>query len=173
MLQSIYTSFDAAAAIDPEITNRVAIGHSAGGYYALMLGIKDVKLLRIRRSHIPNKIIAQAPLTDLWRGQQERLSDNGDAIKKFIDSQRAEPASQNIYALMSPLQHPPSDKCTIHLVHGKMDTDVPLDQSIAYSNRFGNFPGTLFLHEFPEANHYDIVNVEHLAWKAQQTMLLV
>lgn len=76
---NLLSSISAAHHIDA--TRVVLIGHSAGGTLALWCCcmVNVTKLV-----HKPLLCVALAPIGDLCEGQRRRLSDEGDAIARFV-----------------------------------------------------------------------------------------
>lgn len=173
MLLSVYNSFTRATQIYPHATERIAIGHSAGGYYVLMLALQEIfadEGFGSKNFSLPTTVIAQAPITDLWRGHSEKLSDNGDAIYNFVNSCGTKEASKLVYDALSPISYEPSNKCLVHLVHGSSDVDVPIVYSTDYVCQWSE-SSMLRYHKLPNVNHYDVINPYHAAWTYQQKLL--
>ncbi len=167
MIWSVFRSFDFLRKYS---NNVIAMGHSAGGYFALMLSIrKHLKgtPLETRDALIPLKVIAQAPLSDLLRGQREGLSTGGNAIKLFIDAERSVASIDIYYSQLSPNYYS-APSCTVHIVHGTNDIDVPYEHSVSFLEQYLN-PG-LYLHSF-SGDHYDVINPTHDSWKLQKALL--
>lgn len=175
MILSVYRSFDYACMIDPTITDRTVIGHSAGGYYAQMLGIRSVYTdteLETENPFIPTRVLSLAPLRDLWRGQQEGLSDEHDAIKRFIEGSALKlPRKKDriFYDSYSPINAKPED-CPIHIIHGVLDDDVPLEHSQDYFHKYKKSE-KVFLHILGNVNHYDVIDITKPVWKLTKSLI--
>ena len=92
-----------------DITRSMIMGHSAGGHLALMLAAKAERR--------PWLTIAQAPITDLMSADQAKLSDEGDAVRRWIGSSpEAEP---ELWRQLNPVDHPAD--ASLLLVHGERD----------------------------------------------------
>lgn len=98
----------------------VVIGHSAGGYLALRAGHTLTGL---------DCVVALAPVTDLVALSETRTDD--DPVAAFLDAPRGtEPRRWHDASLSEePLT-------TVHLIHGTLDDDVPVDQTTTYRDRF-------------------------------------
>ena len=103
-----------------DMTRSMIMGHSAGGHLALMLASKaETK---------PWLTIAQSPICDLFSADSDKLSDEGDAIRKWIGSDPME--NEGVWKILNPIDNPP--KTAVLLAHGKDDADVPISQSETY-----------------------------------------
>lgn len=156
MLSSVYTSYDMLAEQMPH-RHRVVSGHSAGGYYALMLATRASKAA-------PSLVIAHAPVTDLWFGQEKRLSDKGDAIERFVNAGTDLTADRALYDALSPARQD-KVRCPVHIIHGHIDKDVPLEHSAPFLDRFANNAQPIFLHDAEwiepdkkiDFGHYEVI----------------
>ena len=59
-----------------DITRSMVMGHSAGGHLALLMASKAERK--------PWLTIAQSPITDLFGADNAKLSDDGDAVRKWM-----------------------------------------------------------------------------------------
>jgi len=158
--------------------NQIVTGHSAGGYYALMLGLRR-HFVRTKLDTkpellvLPNKIITQAAVTDLYTGQfTEQLSDEGDALKLFVN------AGQNIlakkkddpkrYKALSPINYTMPKTIDTTLFHGVDDKDVPLIHSLEFSD----VQPSVKVQPWLETDHYSICDINHPCWRAQKKLIL-
>ena len=67
-------------------------------------------------------------LCDLFSADSDKLSDEGDAIRKWIGSDPME--NEGVWKILNPIDNPP--KTAVLLAHGKDDADVPISQSETY-----------------------------------------
>ena len=104
-----------------DITRSMVMGHSAGGQLALLMGAKAERR--------PWLAIAQAPITDLIGADHAKLSDEGDAVRRWIGSSPEE--NEAVWRQLNPVDHPPAT--SVLLFHGEHDVDVPLEQSETYA----------------------------------------
>lgn len=169
MITNVLASFAEIASKVPHEKTAV-IGHSAGGYYALMImmGKQLPHAFMVENAITPNVVIAQAPLTDLWRGQKERLSDDGDAIEKFIDDTPAENIVKHHYDKISPISYAVPEESQLLIVHGFKDIDVPYAHSESFHH---SRKGAVSLLQTGQFDHYDVINPNHEIWKAQKAFL--
>lgn len=148
---------------------KVIIGHSAGGYYALMCALHDSNFMGteigLSKKLGVEKVIALAPLTDLWRGQQEGLSDDHDAIKLFIESEREDIVEED-YHVISPSNYNRFD-CTVYIVHGDKDEDVPAEHSESFVKDREN----VSFQELVDVDHYNVVDSNHDSWQKVKTLI--
>ena len=99
----------------------MVMGHSAGGQLALLMGAKAERR--------PWLAIAQAPITDLIGADRAKLSDEGDAVRRWIGCTPEE--NEAVWRQINPVDHPPNT--SVLLFHGEHDVDVPLEQSETYA----------------------------------------
>ena len=109
-----------------DITRSMVMGHSAGGHLALLLAAKAERK--------PWLTIAQAPITDLISADQAKLSDEGDAIRRWIGCSPEQ--NPTLWDQLNPINHPPN--APVLLIHGERDTDVPKEQSETYVRTMGD-----------------------------------
>ena len=137
-----------------DITRSMIMGHSAGGHLALMLAAKAERR--------PWLTIAQAPITDLMSADQAKLSDEGDAVRRWIGSSpEAEP---ELWRQLNPVDHPAD--ASLLLVHGERDVDVPRDQSETYA-RVMKAKGIAVQKLWLPGDHYSIIDVASDDWLVQ------
>lgn len=157
MLTTVFKAFDYICG-EASAKKCVVIGHSAGGYYALMLALRD-QVTRFSGggagSRVPDLVIAQAPLTDLWDGQERGLSDDGVAIKNFVDAYTNATANKQYYDLLSPSHYEVPIGRKIRIVHGYADDVVPLAQSEAFAEH--SFMSDEPLHRV-ECGHFELID---------------
>lgn len=127
------TAQDVAAALDLiGAPPGVLLGHSAGGQLALWAAAK--------RDRPPGRIVAVAPVADLERAHELRLSDG--AVAAFL--------GDDVHARLQdadPMRLLP--RCPVEILHGTADEDVPLDLSRRYANNWG-----ARLHLLPGVGHF-------------------
>jgi acetyl esterase/lipase len=172
MRNSVEDSFNVLAEKYP-LRDPVVMGHSAGGYYALGLGMPS---LRSNTDRMPTKVVALAPVTDLWLGQNvQGLSDEHDAIRNFVDAETDVPGDQTYYDSISPAHHMGSP-AEIYLVHGKADVDVPLNHSELFRDNNINSCPKIELHtttpDGSDFDHYNVIDVAHPVWALQKRLIL-
>jgi pimeloyl-ACP methyl ester carboxylesterase len=167
IIKSVFTALDYLKLYSDEI---IVIGHSAGGYLAIMAAMRpqfEGTFLEVTPGITPKKIIAQAPLTDLWRGHVEKLSTDGKGIQNFVDSCSQIPSDVSYYQALSPINYG-TPECLIEIVHGTHDTDVPLRHSVDFLE---NQPTNVNLHRL-ECNHMDLIDPSSMAWLYQKQLLV-
>jgi dipeptidyl aminopeptidase/acylaminoacyl peptidase len=168
MLKSVCMSFTYLSLNVFNIQKRIVIGHSAGGYYALMLLMQNQLRLDVKNPtiFIPDIVLAQAPVSDLWRAHTEKLSDEGNAIEKFIQCKSPGIVDQGIYMIMSPMYYQIPDTSKLYIVHGSKDKDVPFDHSDYFKKIHRSTE--IISGEF---DHYDVINPKHPIWIEQKKCL--
>ncbi len=90
----------------------VAVGHSAGGQLALL------------SARLVDAVVGLAPVTDMWRVDEEELDDN--AALSFMGGHYAQ--MQDAYDLASPIRQLPLER-PILIAHGDVDVWVPVGHS--------------------------------------------
>ena len=142
-----------------DITRSMVMGHSAGGQLALLMGAKAERR--------PWLAIAQAPITDLIGADHAKLSDEGDAVRRWIGCSPEE--NEVVWRQLNPVEHPP--KTSVLLFHGENDTDVPLEQSETYA-RVMKAKGADVQKVWLPGDHYDIIDVASDDWLVQLNTVL-
>ncbi|MGB2070341.1 MAG: alpha/beta hydrolase family protein [Poseidonia sp.] len=142
-----------------DITRSMVMGHSAGGQLALLMGAKAER-------H-PWLAIAQAPITDLIGADHAKLSDEGDAVRRWIGSSPEE--NEAVWRQLNPVDHPPAT--SVLLFHGEHDVDVPLEQSETYA-RVMKAKGADVQKVWLPGDHYDIIDVASDDWLVQLNTIL-
>lgn len=137
-----------------DIARSMVMGHSAGGQLALLLAAKADRK--------PWLAIAQAPLTDLVGADRAGLSDEGDAVRRWIGCAPEDDAER--WSRLNPVDHPP--QTGVLLFHGERDEDVPLQQSETYA-RVMTAKGADVQKVWLPGNHYDIIDVACDDWLVQ------
>lgn len=148
----------------------VVIGHNAGGYYALMIMMEEQlpSDLRVINAITPDIVIAQAPLTDLLRAQNERLSNEGDAIKKYLDGMPDQDTNLIHYLRISPTMYEVPKDSSLLIVHGSCDEDIPCQHSIDFFSQQSQADKLFIGGGF---NHYDMIDPSHRTWKDQKAFI--
>jgi dipeptidyl aminopeptidase/acylaminoacyl peptidase len=141
-----------------DVTRSMAMGHSAGGQLALLMAAKAERK--------PWLAVAQAPLTDLIGADHAKLSDDGDAIRRWIGCSPED--NPDVWSRLNPVDHPP--KTSVLLFHGEGDEDVPLEQSETYA-RVMKAKGADVQKVWLPGNHYDIIDVASDDWLIQLNAL--
>jgi acetyl esterase/lipase len=121
------------------------VGHSAGGYLAMWT---SMAANAARLTFVPSFCLALAPVCDLFEAAKRRLSDEGDAVEKFMQLKLPEDGDGDgdrdgdgdeggrwralaAYAAACPRRQLPLAVPTL-LVAGLGDTDVPADYVEAF-----------------------------------------
>ena len=177
-------------------TRIVIIGHSAGGTLALWLCSQGPSLINNNNNdnndNNDNSIeekakvalcVAVAPIADLISGARQRLSDDGDAIQRYMgngdigtplepkQTTRQTETDVDIYHKASPASLLPL-RCATILVAGSKDDDIPLELIDTYYRAAsassisggGNGNGSVSLLVHADADHYDLMNAGSQAW---------
>ena len=148
--------------------NRVfVVGHSAGGYLALWL------LANLESDDIiPTRTYSIAPIGNLQMAFTKRLSDDGDAIAKFMHGSPSEGALNYRQACVTNAASTLAQR-PVTIVVGGADADVPLEVARSVYDAIQSYSLSLPYHFqsdteykfFPEMNHYDLVNAHSSAWQ--------
>jgi acetyl esterase/lipase len=159
-LEDVAAAVDRLADVDEVDAGRVVTcGHSAGGHLALWLAARP----RIPEGMpgadprvTPVAAVAQAGVCDLEEAWRDELG--GGAVDGLLGSFDDVPER---YAAASPVALGPLD-ARVFLVHGGADDIVPAAQSHAYA---ALDPGAELI-QIEEADHFDVIDVAHSAWRA-------
>ena len=135
------------------------MGHSAGGHLALMMASKAERK--------PWLAIAQSPITDLFGADDAQLSDEGDAIRKWMGCSPYE--NESLWKNLNPIDLPP--KSPVLLIHGERDVDVPIEQSETYA-RAMKAKGCDVQKVWLPGDHYSIIDAASDDWLVQQEAIL-
>ena len=134
-----------------DIMRSMVMGHSAGGQLALLIAAKAERK--------PWLAIAQAPITDLVGADHAKLSDDGDAVRKWIGCAPEE--DESLWSNLNPVDNPPI--APVLLIHGEDDDEVPIEQSETYA-RVMNAKGSDVQKVWLPGNHYSIIDVASDDW---------
>jgi acetyl esterase/lipase len=138
----------------------IAVGHSAGGQLALNLAASRPGL---------RGVVVLAGVCDLARAHADRLGDG--AVADFLGG--LGPSDQPDFGtrlrLASPIEMIPL--LPQLLIHGARDEIVPPTQSRGYADRALAGGAEIELVEIAGADHFDVVDPAHEAWRAVVTRL--
>ncbi len=127
----------------------VVLGHSAGGQLALRLAIDTPEL---------TGVVALAPVAVLKTAYDLDLSHG--AVAEFLGGT---PSSvPGFYEAACPSRHPSSVQRI--LIHGTHDDVVPLSMTEEFCDLRQHDSGTVWPMRITEADHFDLVDPESLAW---------
>ena len=142
-----------------DIKRSMVMGHSAGGQLALLLAANAERK--------PWLVIAQAPITDLMSADAAKLSDEGDAVRRWIGCSPEE--NRTLWDRLNPIEHPPV--VPVLLVHGERDTDVPKGQSETYADIM-SAKGIDVQKLWLPGDHYSIIDVASDDWLVELDSIL-
>lgn len=122
----------------------VLLGHSAGGQLALWAAA--------RRERAAGRVVAVAPLADLARAHELRLSDGAVAAFLGLDDEGdgkggGEQRTRELLDAADPMRLLP--RVPVEILHGTADADVPPELSRSYANNWG-----ARLHLLPGVGHF-------------------
>jgi len=137
-----------------DIVRSMIMGHSAGGHLALLMSAVAERK--------PWLAIAQSPISDLVAADHAKLSDEGDAVRRWIGCPPEE--NESIWRSINPIDMPA--KTSVLVIHGKSDTDVPWTQSESYV-RAMNAKGVSVQKLWLPGDHYSIIDVASDDWLSQ------
>ena len=137
-----------------DIVRSMILGHSAGGHLALMMSAVAERK--------PWLTIAQAPIADIVAADHAKLSDGGDAVRRWMGC--APEGNEEMWRRVNPVDNPP--KTSVMLMHGKADQDVPWIQSESYA-RAMKAKGVEIQKIWLPGDHYSIIDVASDDWLAQ------
>ena len=142
-----------------DIMRSMVMGHSAGGQLALLLAAKAERK--------PWLAIAQAPITDLVGADHAKLSDDGDAIRRWIGTTPEE--NPQLWSNLNPVDNPPISP--VLLIHGEEDDEVPISQSENYA-RIMNAKGADVQKVWLPGDHYSIIDVASDDWLVELNAII-
>jgi len=143
-----------------DATRTAVIGHSAGGHLALLVAA-------LSERH-PKVCIAQAAVSDLVAADAAALSDDGDAVRRWVGGPVEDQAAP--WNALNPTQMTP--QCPVILAHGEDDEDVPIAMSRACAETYTRRGFGADLMPLP-GDHYTIIDASHESWRRIQEVLLV
>ena len=135
------------------------MGQSAGGQLALLLAAKAERK--------PWLAIAQAPITDLVGADHAKLSDDGDAVRRWIGTTPEE--NPQLWANLNPVDNPPVSP--VLLIHGEEDDEVPISQSENYA-RIMKAKGSDVQKVWLPGDHYSVIDVASDDWLVELNAIL-
>jgi dipeptidyl aminopeptidase/acylaminoacyl peptidase len=116
---------------------------------------------------LPRAVLAQAPSTDLRRATLERVDTQPSgtpASELLIGGPPAEFPER--YELASPAERPPyGPDLPVLLVHGDVDTIVPVAFSRAFQAERAELGDDVRLVEYPGVGHFELIDPAHDAWR--------
>ena len=142
-----------------DITRSMVMGHSAGGQLALILASKAERK--------PWLAIAQAPITDLIGADHAKLSDDGDAVRKWLGCTPEE--NPELWSQLNPVDNPPISPVLI--IHGEQDDEVPYEQSETYV-RVMKAKGADVQKLWLPGDHFSIIDVASDDWLVELNAIL-
>ena len=138
------TMEDVAAAVDHlaelavthhlDLTDVVAIGHSAGGHLALWTAARPEQYPEQPDADpivVPQRVVALAPVSDLAVAHRQNLGEG--AVEEFV--RRSPEDGPERYAVASPAELLPLGARQL-IVHGDADARVPIDERGSQLNRW-------------------------------------
>mmetsp|Transcript_8764 Transcript_8764/g.24069 ORF Transcript_8764/g.24069 Transcript_8764/m.24069 type:complete len:312 (-) Transcript_8764:52-987(-) len=140
----------------------VLVGHSAGGCLALWAAHE----LAARGAPASvAAVVACAPVADLAKGHEMRVSDEGDAVELYMKCKPDDEAGRAAYARASPSALLPVTFPVV-VAFGDNDKDVPPELVAGYVDEASSSaPGLVRVAFCPDADHFDVVNAGSAAWK--------
>ncbi len=137
-----------------DIVRSMIMGHSAGGHLALVMSaVADRK---------PWLAIAQSPIADLVAADHAKLSDGGDAVRRWMGC--TPEGNEELWRRVNPVDNPPVS--SVLVIHGKSDVDVPWTQSESYV-RAMKARGVEVQSVWLPGDHYSIIDVASDDWLTQ------
>ncbi|CAL1137137.1 unnamed protein product [Cladocopium goreaui] len=139
------------------------IGHSAGGCLALWAAHHLAAESGAERA--APLVLAAAPVADLVKGFEMKVSDEGDAVELYMKQPPTSDVGLEEYRKASPAALLPVT-FPLLLAYGDADADVPplLVRSYAEQAK-ASAPEMVTTVEIPGADHFHIVNAESEAWR--------
>jgi dipeptidyl aminopeptidase/acylaminoacyl peptidase len=137
-----------------DVVRSMVMGHSSGGHLALMMAAVAERK--------PRLTIAQAPIADLIAADHAKLSDDGDAVRRWMGC--APEGNEEMWRKVNPIENPP--KSAVLLMHGKSDDEVPWTQSESYINSMEE-KGEEIQKLWLPGDHFSLIDVASDDWLAQ------
>ncbi len=106
--------------------------------------------------------IAQAPISDLIAADHAKLSDDGDAVRRWMGC--APEGNEEICLKVNPIENLP--KSAVLLMHGKADDEVPWTQSESYITGMEE-KGEEIQKLWLPGDHFSLIDVASDDWLAQ------
>ncbi len=106
--------------------------------------------------------IAQSPIADLVAADHAKLSDGGDAIRRWMGCTPED--SEDVWRSINPMDNPPNSSVVV--IHGKSDEDVPWTLSESYI-RAMKAKGVEIQKVWLPGDHYSIIDVASDDWLTQ------
>jgi dipeptidyl aminopeptidase/acylaminoacyl peptidase len=106
--------------------------------------------------------IAQAPIVDLVAADHANLSDDGDAVRRWMGC--VHEGNEEIWRKVNPIENLP--KSAVLLMHGKADDEVPWTQSESYINSMEE-KGEEIQKLWLPGDHFSLIDVASDDWLAQ------
>jgi dipeptidyl aminopeptidase/acylaminoacyl peptidase len=142
-----------------DIVRSMIMGHSAGGQLALLLASKSERK--------PWLVIAQSPVADLVAADRAKLSDEGDAVRRWTGCPPE--GNEELWRKLNPIDNPP--RSPVLLIHGKSDEDVPWAQSESYV-RAMNAKGVEVQKLWLPGDHFSVIDVASDDWMSERDAIL-
>ena len=137
-----------------DVVRSMVMGHSSGGHLALMMAAVAERK--------PRLTIAQSPIADLIAADHAKLSDDGDAVRRWMGC--APEGNEEMWRKVNPIENPP--KSAVLLMHGKADDEVPWTQSESYINSMEE-KGEEIQKLWLPGDHFSLIDVASDDWLAQ------
>eukprot|EP00301_Raphidiophrys_heterophryoidea_P015138 c23663_g1_i1.p1 GENE.c23663_g1_i1~~c23663_g1_i1.p1 ORF type:complete len:945 (+),score=259.80 c23663_g1_i1:3-2837(+) len=161
------TTLVADQALPLDLSQLVAIGHSAGGQLVLWLAHTAASLRGNDSLIVPRLVVGLAPCTDMIDGARRRLSDQGNACQLFMGCEPDSAKSIAKYQAASPRHLLPLKVPTI-VVAGEKDDVIPVDMVRSFAFAAGAASaadaGIVYL-QVEDAGHFDVVDPGSEAWR--------
>ncbi|MCS5525712.1 MAG: prolyl oligopeptidase family serine peptidase, partial [Candidatus Poseidoniaceae archaeon] len=142
-----------------DIVRSMIMGHSAGGQLALLLASKSERK--------PWLVIAQSPIADLVAADHAKLSDEGDAVRRWVGCPPE--GNEELWRQLNPIDNPPQSP--VLLIHGKSDEDVPWTQSESYA-RAMDAKGVGVQKLWLPGDHFSVIDVASDDWMSERDTIL-
>lgn len=117
-----------------------------------------------RRALVPDLVVAIAPIVDLVAAAHARLSDEGDAVQRYLGGD----PEQDDAARLDALQASPVEACVpcrvaTLLVAGGADVDVPASHVMRFAHMHTQPNSPVYPMDIADADHYSLVDGESAA----------
>lgn len=168
----VYQAYSHLVLLPPVDRTRIAVvGHSAGGTMAVWLLTSLLRSQAEHMPHLPAHTVALAPVADLRMAVDLRLSDEGDAVVKYMHgTPEEEEAAYNQACPTGNIDLLTTSSLTLAV--GQNDTDVPAVvvkglYDLVEQRRMAqsiNATGPEYV-LFGNTDHYEIVSSSSVAWQ--------